>query len=329
MNLIQERPLNMKSKCCGWLIALCLLLGAGIMARAQNSSTGEIRGTVTDPTGAVVTNATVSVVNVNTGIEKTFTTNRDGIYDTVSTPNGQYTVTITVPGFKQLVLGPVTLDVGVITLNGKLSVGSDQQQVMVTADTAALISTESGEQSTVFDEKTMLELPQVGQDWANFTILLPGSAGASSANGVVNPGLSISLNGGMPYSGNILSDGGTVTNAHSADADTDTFETIAEVKIEDSNFSAQYGIGGSVFSQITKGGDNNFHGSAYEHFQNDDLEARSYFAAPGVHVGPLKFNQFGGAIGGPIRHNRMFFYFNYDKTDNNSSWTSLRCRQIR
>ena len=323
MNLIQERPLNMKSKCCGWLIALCLLLGAGIMARAQNSSTGEIRGTVTDPTGAVVTNATVSVVNVNTGIEKTFTTNRDGIYDTVSTPNGQYTVTITVPGFKQLVLGPVTLDVGVITLNGKLSVGSDQQQVMVTADTAALISTESGEQSTVFDEKTMLELPQVGQDWANFTILLPGSAGASSANGVVNPGLSISLNGGMPYSGNILSDGGTVTNAHSADADTDTFETIAEVKIEDSNFSAQYGIGGSVFSQITKGGENKFHGSAYEHFQNDDLEARSYFAAPGVHVGPLKFNQFGGAIGGPIRHNRMFFYFNYDKTDNNSSWTSF------
>jgi hypothetical protein len=117
------------------------------------------------------------VLNVNTGVDKAFTTNRDGIYDTVSTPNGQYTVTITVPGFRQLVLGPITLDVGTITLNGKLAVGSDQQQVMVSADTAALISTESGEQSTIFDEKTMLELPQVGQDWSNFTILLPGSAG--------------------------------------------------------------------------------------------------------------------------------------------------------
>jgi hypothetical protein len=104
----------------------------------------------------------------------------------------------------------------------------------------------------------------------------------------------------MPYSGNFLSDGGSVTNAHSADADTDNFETVAEVQIEDSNFSAQYGIGGSVFSQITKGGENKFHGAAYEHFQNDDLEARSYFAAPGVPVGPLKYNQFGGSIGGPI-----------------------------
>ncbi len=305
------------------LIALCLLLGAGVMARAQSSSTGEIRGTVTDPTGAIVPNAAVSVLNVNTGVTKNFTTNRDGIYDTVSTPNGEYTVTIAAPGFEQLVLGPITLDVGVITLNGYLKIGSNKEQVVVTADTAALLNTESGEQSTTLDQKTMLELPQVGQDWANFTILLPGSAGASSANGVTNPGLGVSLNGGMPYSSNFLSDGGSVTNAHSADADSDAFETVAEVQIEDSNFSAQYGIGGAVFNQITKGGENKFHGSAYEHFQNDDLEARSYFAAPGVRVGPLKFNQFGGAIGGPIRRNRMFFFFNYDKTDNNSSYTGF------
>ena len=193
----------------------------------------------------------------------------------------------------------------------------------MSADTAALLNTESGEQGTLFDEKTMLQLPQVGNDWANFTILLPGSAGASSANGVTNPGLGVSLNGGMPYSGNFLSDGGSVTNAHSADADSDNFETVAEVQIEDSNFSAQYGIGGSVFSQITKGGENKFHGSAYEHFQNDALEARSYFAAPGVHVGPLKYNQFGGSIGGPILHNKLFFYFNYQKLVNNSSWTGF------
>jgi len=314
----------MQSKTCVTLIALCLLLGTGVFARAQSSSTGEIRGTVTDPSGAVVPNAAVSVLNLNTGVKKTFTSNRDGIYDTVSTPNGQYTVTIAAAGFEQLVLGPITLDVGTITLNGQLAVGSDQQRVIVSADTAALIDTESGEQSTTFDEKTMMELPQVGQDWANFTILLPGSAGAASANGVTNPGLSVSLNGGIPYSGNFLSDGGSVTNSHSADADTDTFETVAEVKIDDSNFSAQYGIGGAVFSQITKGGQNRFHGSAYDHFQNDDLEARSYFAAPGVHVGPLKFNQFGGAVGGPIRRNKMFFYFNYDKTIDNQSYTGFQ-----
>ena len=151
----------MRGKFSGWLIAVCLLLGAGAVARAQSSSTGEIRGTVTDPSGAVVPDATVSVMNVNTGVEKTFKTNRDGIYDTVSTPNGQYKITITARGFEQLVLGPITLDVGTITLNGSLKVGSDQQQIVVSADTAALLNTESGEQSATFDEKTMLQLPQV------------------------------------------------------------------------------------------------------------------------------------------------------------------------
>jgi hypothetical protein len=306
-----------KLYCC--FVSLCLCT----VAAAQSTSTGDIRGTVTDSSGAVVLGATVSVVNVDTGVEKVFTTNKAGLYDTVSTPNGHYTVTITAPGFEKLVLGPITLDIGVITLNGHLKVGSAQQEIVVTADTAALLRTESGEQSTTLDEKTMQELPQVGQDWANFTILLPGSAGASSANGVTNPGVAVSLNGGMPYSGNFLSDGGAVTNPHSSDVETDTFETVAEVEIDDSNFSAQYGIGGSVFSQITKGGTNKFHGSLYEHFQNDALNARSYFNDPNSPVPPLKFNQFGGSIGGPILRNKLFFYFNYDKTIDNSSYSGF------
>ena len=320
MGSIQTK-LSMLGKQCSCLISLGFLLCAG--AAAQSSSTGDIRGTVTDPSGAVVLGATVSVVNVDTGTAKVFTTNKVGLYDTISTPNGHYTVTITAPGFEKLVLGPITLDIGIITLNGHLKVGSAQQEVVVTADTAALLRTESGEQSTTLDEKTMQELPQVGQDWANFTILLPGSAGASSANGVTNPGVAVSLNGGMPYSGNFLSDGGAVTNPHSSDVETDTFETVAEVEIDDSNFSAQYGIGGAVFSQVTKGGTNKFHGSAYEHFQNDALDARSYFNDPGAPVPPLKFNQFGGAIGGPILKNKLFFYFNYDKTIDNSSYTGF------
>jgi hypothetical protein len=127
-------------------------------------------------------------------------------------------VTIAAPGFEKLVLGPITLDLGTITLNGRLKVGSENQEVVVTSDTAALLRTESGEQSTTLDEKTMQQLPQVGADWANFTILLPGSAGASSTgNAPTNPGVSVSLNGSMPFSGNFLSDGGSVTNPHSAD----------------------------------------------------------------------------------------------------------------
>ena len=105
--------------------------------------------------------------------------------------------------------------------------------------------------------------------------------------------------------------------------ETDTFDTVSEVEIDDSNFSAQYGIGGAVFNQITKGGTNQIHGSAYEHFQNDSLNARSYFNAPDQRIPPLKFNQFGGSIGGPIWRNKIFYFFNYDKTIDNSSYTGF------
>ena len=136
MNLIQRRLPQMSGKWCGLLIVFCLLLGGSMIARAQSSSTGDIRGTVTDSTGAVIPGATVLVVNVATGEEKSFTTNRDGLYDTVSTQNGHYTVAIMAPGFEKLVLGPITLDIGTITLNGKLRVGSALQEVVVSADVA-------------------------------------------------------------------------------------------------------------------------------------------------------------------------------------------------
>jgi Carboxypeptidase regulatory-like domain len=324
MGFIRERLFNMFGKLNSCLITFCLLLSVNPIARAQSSATGEIRGTVSDSTGAVIPKAAIAVVNVDTGEEKVFTTNKDGLYDTASTPHGHYKVTMTAPGFEKLVLGPITLDLGTITLNGHLKVGSESQEVVVTGDTAALLRTESGEQSTTLDEKTMQQLPQVGADWANFTILLPGSAGASSTgNAATNPGVSVSLNGSMPFSGNFLSDGGSVTNPHSADVETDTFDTVSEVEIDDSNFSAQYGIGGAVFNQITKGGTNQIHGSAYEHFQNDSLNARSYFNAPDQRIPPLKFNQFGGSIGGPIWRNKIFYFFNYDKTIDNSSYTGF------
>ena len=306
-----------------YLMVLVVLACMTYCGHAQNSSTGDIRGTVTDPSGAVVPDTLITVVNNDTGVAKTFRTNGSGIYDTVSTPTGNYSVTFTKDGFEKLIRGPIALDVGAVTLDAHLTVGSSRQEVVVTADSAALIQTESGEQSTTFDKTTMLQLPQVGQDWANFTILLPGSAGASSANGVQNPGVGISLNGGMPFNANFLADGGTVTNPHSSDVETSTFETISEVQIASSNFSAQYGIGGAVFNQITKGGTNKFHGSAYEYFQNDALNARSYFDPPDQAVPFFKYNQFGGAIGGPLLKKKLFVYFNYDKTINNGTYSGF------
>jgi hypothetical protein len=107
----------------------------------------------------------------------------------------------------------------------------------------------------------MSQLPQVGQDWSTFAILLPGTAGApSSSQGTINPGTGVAVNGNMPFYSNFLADGASTTLPHSANVDVSTFETVAEVQISTSSFSAQYGIGGAVFNQISKGGTNKFHG---------------------------------------------------------------------
>ena len=153
----------------------------------------------------------------------------------------------------------------------------------------------------------MQQLPNVGQDWANFTRILPGAAGS---------GTGVAVNGNLPFYSNFLADGANVTLPHSANVDTMVFEDVAEVKMPTSAFSAQYGVGGAVFNQISKAGTNQFHGSAYEYAQNDFFNARNFFAST---VPRLRYHNFGGAIGGPIIKNKVFFFFNVDKTINNTS----------
>jgi hypothetical protein len=170
----------------------------------------------------------------------------------------------------------------------------------------------------------MSQLPNVGQDWQNFVKLLPGAAGAANANG------GISVNGNMPNYANYLADGGSVTLPHSGNFDVSIFETVSEVQIATSTFSAQYGIGGLVFNQISKGGTNQFHGSAYEYAQNDAFNSRNFFNPK---VSRRRYNDFGGSISGPIIKNKMFAYFNVDKIVNRSqsspinSYPTLAARQ--
>lgn len=303
-----------------WAVVLC---GGAAIAFAQNSSTGEIRGTVTDPSNAVVPSATVLLTNIDTGVTAQFETNKEGIYDTVSTPPGHYRIDFSKPGFNLLQRGPITLTVNTVTVNARLNVGSVEQTVVVNAD-ASLLKTETSDQGTTLDAKTMQQLPQVGQSWENFAILLPGTTGTpSSGDGAANPGIGVSINGTLPYSSSFLSDGASVTLPQSANTDTNTFETVSEVNIETSTFSAQYGIGGAVFNQITKSGTNAFHGAAYEYLQNNAFDARSYFDDPNTEIPPLHVHVFGGSIGGPILKNKMFFYFNTEKTISNTSFDNF------
>jgi hypothetical protein len=286
------------------------MLWPALTAIAQNTNSGDIRGAVTDPSGAIVPGATVKVDDVDKGISHTYTTDSAGLYATGSIVPDHYLITVTAPGFQTYVRGPITLEVGTVTVDAPLTVGSTQQQVVVQTD-VPLLQTENGTQSQSLESRELLQLPQVGADWENFITLMPG---ASSHLYGGRTGQTASINGNLPYS-TVLADGATTSLPMSQNSDVMVLETVAELKVDDSAFSAQYGIGGATFNQISKGGTNRFHGAAYEYFQNNALNAADYAFGQGA-VPFQRYNNFGFSVGGPILKDKVFFYFNYDKTIN-------------
>ncbi len=288
------------------LLVAFFVVSASEFGLAQNTNSGEIRGAVTDASGAVVPGVNVTVVNIDTGVRRDLVTNDAGIYDAVSILPGNYQLTFEKSGFQKLVRSGINLEVGTTTVDAQLSVGGTQEQVQVTSE-APLLQTENAQQSTTLQAQTMQVLPNVDQSWENFTKLLPGAAGS---------GAGVAVNGNMPYYNNFLADGANVMLPHSANFDPMVFEDVAEVQMNTSTFSAEYGVGGAVFNQISKSGTNTWHGSAYEYFQNDALNARNFFSAK---VPFERFDNFGGTVGGPILKNKFFFFFNVDKTINNSA----------
>jgi carboxypeptidase family protein len=333
-----------------WSLALCLLPFVSASAFSQSRNTGEIRGTVSAG-GAVLPGVTVTLTNRDTGETKDFVSNKDGIYDTVSTPAGNYTISFTATGFKKLVRGPITLQVDVITEDANLEVGAVSETVTVEAGGAPLVETETGQQGSVMDFKTISELPQsgggiTGADWASFNIYLPGAGGTtngrtSQAGGAWNAGDAVSINGNLPNFGNFLQDGASTLLPASYNNDDEIFETIQEVQINTSSFSAQYGMGGVMFNQISKSGTNGWHGSGYEFFSQNFLNANTYFGNqqpklttnalnptgplipnPAAQVPYLRYDQFGASFGGPIIKNKLFFFFDIDRIVNNTVYNN-------
>ena len=309
------------------IVALACSTAPALYGQAINSA--DIRGTATDASGALLPGVTVTVTNTATGVSKDIITNKDGLYDTSSIVPGTYNIKFEKDGFQTFERNGLTIQVGFSTVNAAMKVGSVSTEVVVNTD-IPLLTTENGEQSTTFDAKSMDQLPNVGggtgPDWQNFVILLPGSAGTpQQSNGGSNPGQVAAINGNLPYN-NVLADGASTTLSHSQNSDVNTFETVAELQVNTSAFSAQYGIGGVVFNQISKGGTNQFHGSAYEYFQNNALNAAQYGFNSRPTVPFLRYNDFGGSIGGPVLiphlfngRDKAFFYFNYDQIVNHGS----------
>ncbi|MEA3005963.1 MAG: hypothetical protein QOI94_1232, partial [Acidobacteriaceae bacterium] len=242
------------------LLVGILLTGSFATTFGQATNAGDISGTVTDNTGAAIPGATVTVLNIDTGVTKDYTTNAAGVYDTSSIVAGNYKITFSKEGFTQLIRSSITVNVGTTPVNAQLAVGTVNTQVVVTTD-VPLLTTDSGAIETTLDAQTLSQLPQVGQqgqDWSSFNILLPGAAGAPGGNqGVTGSGTSngtmLAVNGNLPFS-TVLADGAETTLPASANSDINVQETIQEVKTSSSAFSAQYGVGGILYNQISKGG---------------------------------------------------------------------------
>ena len=296
------------------------LIGGSGACLAQNTDSGDLRGTATDSTGAVVTGVTVTLTDVDKGVVRTYVTDAAGLYDTGAIPPDHYLVKFSRDGFETYVRGPVTVTVGIQTVDATLQVGQVSQQVVVTTD-VPMLNTESGALEGDMQSSTMSELPQVGSqngggaDWENFVVLMPGAAGApeNQNGGPSNPGTTASINGNLPFQ-SYLQDGATTTLPMSQNSDVTIFDTTSEVKISVTAFSAQYGVGDIIYNQITKSGTNSFHGAAYDYLENNAFNAAPYnFGAP-YKVPALHFNDFGGNIGGPVLRKKMFFFLDYDRT---------------
>lgn len=298
-------------------IGMVFALSAGA-AFAQATNSADITGTVTDKTGAVIPGVTVTVTDIDKNIQHVYTTNDAGLYDTGPiVPEDHYTIVFKKEGFSSLQRGPMILSVGRTGLNTQLSVGQTTQQVVVN-ESAPLLQTTSAEMSETLPEQTLESLPQTGTpDWQSFVVLQPGVSGVTqNGNSATNPGAGgAAANGSMPFSTGML-DGSSISSPMSDNMiNTPILDTIGEVKMSDSNFSAQYGTGGIIFNQISKGGSNQFHGLAYDYLQNTALNAASYGFGFGK-VPPIHWNDFGFQVSGPVIRNRVFFLFDWDHTIN-------------
>jgi carboxypeptidase family protein len=293
-------------------LAAFLLLALG-SAWAQEA-TGSIRGIVTDPSGAIIADAQVSAVQTETGLNRMAVSEPDGSYLLVLLPVGHYRLEATASGFQNYIQEGITLSVNqVANVPVQMLVGSAQQVVQVTADAVQLETTNDlGE--TVY-EHDILDLPLNGRNFTQLGLLQPGVApvtqGLENAGGPLRAMQAYSVNGLRPESNQFLIDG--VENYDSVYGGfvlEPPIDAISEFRILTNTASAEFGhSAGSTTNIVTRSGSNQFHGAAYDFLRNDSLDARNFFSK---NVEPLKQNQFGATLGGPIQHEKTFFFGYYE-----------------
>jgi hypothetical protein len=311
-----------------WAAFLMAVVSAcGSSLCAQSSSTGGLAGTVTDPSGGVIPNTTVTLTNNATGQTQTTTTSGSGTYRFSLLPPGTYSVKFSAQGFKTSDAPSVTVNVTEVpVLDAKLEVGETTQQVTVTGEAVAL-QTETSAIGTLVDSKSITSVPLTTR---NYTQVLSLSAGAVTAvNNAANLGRGTqdaNVNGNSVSSNNYQMDGADANNwtINTATDGSNEYggvsipnpDALAEFKIQTSQFDAGYGRNaGANVNVVTKSGGNDFHGTAFEFVRNDIFNANDFFRNSAGQPRPnFKQNQFGGVFGGPIKKNKLFFFGSYQGT---------------
>src|ERR1700733_7855038 len=310
--------------------SIAILLGICSLG-AWGQYTATLSGIVTDPSGAVVAHAHVTVHSLGTGVDRTIDTDSAGLYVVPSLQPGDYKVQATATGFSGFTVEKVTLDVDrAVTVNMHLSVASAGETVQVESSSAQ-IESQTITVGQVIDRSTVLELPLNGRHFLDLTVLTPGGVVADTAGSLTSPSRGLGANsfitaGNREDSVNFQING---INLNDISQNQITFQpsisTTSEFKINNSTFSAEYGRSdGSIVTVATRSGSSKFHGEVFDYFRNEALDARNYFNRPfnattGLPLvgntgnkAPLKRNNYGVSVGGPVWKNHTFFYFSYE-----------------
>jgi len=307
------------------LAALTLLSLLATTVFAQ-SFRGSISGVVSDKDGAVIPNASVTLVNKSTGVKRSVTADKDGEYVVAELPAGEYDITAKSQGFAiasykaQVVVGKTTA----VDITLKVGAAQTDENMLVTAS-APLVDNTSATLSTIVDEKLVAELPLNGRDFGKLVALSTGVTTEGSGVAGTEKGFGqFNINGNRDRSNNYVLDG-TDNNdpffnnsalnqvgISGAPASLLPIDAIEEFNLQ-SQFAAEYGRNsGSVVNTITKSGTNQLHGAAFEYLRNSALDARNYFNPAGAKKTEFQNNQFGASLGGPIAHDKTFFFGAYE-----------------
>src|SRR5690242_3408278 len=305
------------------MVLAFVVLMAGVLS--AQTFRGTILGTVTDPSGALVSGAKVTVKNVATGLERSTQTSADGSYSIPELPIGTYTVTITQPGFQTSSTTGVVVDVASERrVDSAMKPGEVTQQVEVSGEALPQVETTSAVLGGTLTTQTIANLPVNGRDYTKLIYLNPGVAGSPDQISD-SPGSygTFSMNGSRGRSNNFLLDGTDMNDGYRNDpaineagvfGDPATIlpiDAVAELRTI-SNYEAEYGRNsGAVVNIVTKSGTNTWHGSGLEYLRTGQFGARNYFNNEGP-KNPFHNNQFGASLGGPIIKDKTFFYFNYE-----------------